>query len=124
FRPDLTTIVVIGKVTPDEARAMIEKYFGGWTAEGPTPDTELPPVPLNKPTVVRVPNDQRVQDNVTLAETLGLNRFDPDYYALMLDNGGLGGSFYPTRLYRDLRQDAGLVYFVGSAIEAGKTRGL
>jgi zinc protease len=124
FRPDLTTIVVIGKVTPEEARAMIEKYFGGWTAEGSPPDTELPPVPLNKPAVVRVPNDQRVQDNVTLAQTLGLNRFDPDYYALMLGNSVLGGSFYATRLYRDLRQDAGLVYFVSSAIEASKTRGL
>jgi hypothetical protein len=71
-----------------------------------------------------VPNNQRVQDNVTLAETLGLNRFDPDYYALELGNSVLGGSFYATRLYRDLRQNAGLVYFVSSAVEAGKTRGL
>ena len=124
FRPDLTTIVVIGKVTPDAARATIEKYFGGWTAEGPPPVTDLPPVPLSRPAVVRVPNDQRIQDNVTLAETLGLTRSDPDYYALELGNSVLGGAFYATRLYRDLRQNAGLVYFVSSAVEAGKTRGL
>jgi zinc protease len=124
FRPDLTTIVVIGKVTPEVARATIEKYFGGWTAEGPPPVTELPPVPLNRPTTVRVPNDRRIQDNVTLAETLGLTRFDPDYYALELGNSVLGGAFYATRLYRDLREDAGLVYFVSSAVEAGRTRGL
>jgi hypothetical protein len=115
---------VIGKVTPETARAVIEKHFGRWTADGPPPPTDLPPVPLNGPAVVRVPNDQRVQDNVTLAETIGLNRFDPDYYALELGNSVLGGSFYATRLYRDLRQNAGLVYFVSSAIEAGKTRGL
>ena len=36
----------------------------------------------------------------------------------------LGGAFYATRLYRDLREDTGLVYFVSSAIEASKTRGL
>ena len=124
FRPDLTTIVVIGKVTPETARAVIEKHFGRWTADGPPPPTDLPPVPLNGPAVVRVPNAQRVQDNVTLAETLGLNRFDPDYYALELGNSVLGGSFYATRLYRDLRQNTGLVYFVSSAVEAGKTRGL
>lgn len=124
FRPDLTTIVVIGKVTPDLARSVIEKHFGGWAAEGPPPATDLPPVPLNKPTTVRVPNDQRVQDNVTLAQTLGITRFDPDYYALELGNSVLGGSFYATRLYRDLRQNAGLVYFVSSAVEAGKTRAI
>jgi zinc protease len=65
-----------------------------------------------------------VQVNVTLAETLGLTRFDPDYYTLELANSVLGGAFYATRLYRDLRQDSGLVYFVSSGIEAGKTRGL
>ena len=55
--------------------------FRGVDGRWPAAPTDLPPVPLNNPTVVRVPNDQRVQDNVTLAETLGLNRFDPDYYA-------------------------------------------
>jgi zinc protease len=34
----------------------------------------------------------------------------------------LGGSFYSTRLSIDLRKNAGLVYSVGSDINAGKTR--
>jgi zinc protease len=124
FRPDLTTIVVIGNVQPEEAREVIEKYFGGWKAVGPKPATDLPPVPLNKPSATAVPDTSRVQDRVTLAETLGLNRFSPDYYALELGNHVLGGGFYATRFYRDLREHGGLVYYVSSSFNLGKTRGI
>jgi zinc protease len=122
FRPDLTVLVVIGDVTPERARGVIEKYFGAWSADGPKPDTELPPVPPNQASVTGVPDSSRVQDDVILAETLGLNRSSPDIYALRLGNNVLGGGFYSTRLSRDLRKDAGLVYSVGSEFEIGKTR--
>ena len=122
FRPDLTTIVVIGKVTPSEAKAAVEKYFGGWTATGPKPPTDLPAVPNNSPTTTAVPDKSRVQDNVTLAETLKLTRFSPDFYPLEVGNHVLGGGFYATRLYQDLRENAGLVYYVGSSFSFGKTR--
>jgi len=125
FRPDLTTIVVIGNITPENARAQVEKYFGAWTAIGPQPPTDLPAVPRNKPDVTAVPDQSRVQVNVHLSETLGeLNRFNPDYYALDLGNHVLGGAFYSTWLYRDLRENAGLVYYVGSSFNVGKTRGI
>jgi zinc protease len=122
FRPDLTTIVVIGDVTPEKAREAAEKYFGDWKASGPAPQTELPPVPANPPGVTAVPDKSRVQVKTILAETLGLNRFNPDYYALELGNHVLGGGFYATRLYQDLRENAGLVYFVDSSFGIGKTR--
>jgi zinc protease len=123
FRPDLTTIVVIGKVTPTQARATIERYFGSWTATGPKPQTDLPPAPPNGPGVVAVPDDSRVQDVVVLAQNLGLTRADPDYYALELGSALLGGGFYSTRLSIDLRKNAGLVYSVSSMLQAGRTRG-
>ena len=59
---------------------------------------------------------------MTLAEEVGLTRFDPDYYAIQLGNNVLGGGFYATRLYHDLRQVAGLVYNVDDSFAAGKTR--
>jgi zinc protease len=122
FRPDLTTIVVIGDVTPEEARAVIEKWFGDWKASGPKPNTTLPAVPLNKPSAVDVADSEAVQDSVTLSEQLKLNRFDPDYYPLQLGNHVLGGGFYATRLYHDLRQVAGYVYSVDVNLNASKTR--
>jgi zinc protease len=93
YRPDLTTIVIIGNVTVENARAVMQKYFGPWEARGPKPDVLLPAVPDNKPSVAAVPNDSRVQDRVLLAETLQLRRSDPDYYALELGNHVLGGGF-------------------------------
>jgi zinc protease len=63
-----------------------------------------------------------VQDTVVLGEQLKLNRFDPDYYPLQLGTHVLGGGFYATRLYHDLRQQAGYVYYVGVSLDASKTR--
>jgi len=122
FRPDLTTIVVIGDVTPEEAKSVIGKWFGDWKATGPKPDTKLPPVPLNKPSAADVADRQAVQDSVTLAEQISLNRFNPDYYPLQLGNHVLGGGFYATRLYHDLRQVAGYVYTVDVSLRASETR--
>jgi zinc protease len=122
FRPDLTTIVVIGDITPDEARAAIEKCFSGWKASGPKPPVVLPPVPANKPNAVNVPDPTQVQDTVDLSQQLELNRFNKDYYALQLGNHVLGGGFYATRLYRDLRQKAGYVYNIDDSLHASETR--
>ncbi|HEY9723296.1 MAG TPA: insulinase family protein, partial [Oscillatoriaceae cyanobacterium] len=122
YRPDETTIVVIGKVTPEQAKTLVTKYFGGWQAMGPKPETLLPPVPLNTAKTVAVPDASRTQVSTTLGETLELNRYSPDYYALQLGNRVLGGGFYATRLYRDLREKTGLVYFVGTSFSVGKTR--
>jgi zinc protease len=122
IRPDLTTIVVIGKVTPDHARAVIEKYFGTWAASGAKPETDLPPVPRNKASTIVVPDRSRVQDEVNLGQTFGLKRQDDDYYALQLGLQILSGGFYASRLYQDLREKSGLVYSINAQLQSSKTR--
>jgi zinc protease len=122
FRPDMTTIAIVGDITPDEARPVIEKWFGAWKAAGAKPDVKLPAVGANEPAAVDVPDPTQVQDSVDLSEELGINRFHPDYYALQLGDHVLGGGFYATRLYRDLRQKAGYVYNVDNALRATETR--
>jgi zinc protease len=122
FRPDLTTIVIIGDIEPAKAKSVIEKYFGGWQAKGPKPETEFQPVSDNKPASVVVPDQSRVQDEVRLAEIVGPTRSHPDYYPLQVGIHVLTGAFYATRLYRDLREKSGLVYAVEAYLHAGKTR--
>ena len=122
IRPDLTTIVVVGDVSPDEAKAVIEKWFGDWKGKGPIPRTTLPPVPLNPPSSAHISDPGAVQDSVTIAEQLDLNRFDRDYYPLQLGSTILGGDDEATRLYHDLRQQTGYVYDVDLALDASETR--
>ncbi len=123
FRPDMTTMVVIGNINPDTAREVVWSYFKDWKASGPKPETDLQQVPLNKPSTAEVPDVSRVQDRVYLSEELGITRSDPDYYSLQLGNHVLGGAFYATRFYHDLRENEGLVYYVGSSFDIHKTRG-
>jgi zinc protease len=118
----LTTLIVIGRVDPAEARAVMEKYFGGWTASGPKPETDLPVAPPNATGTIAVPDASRVQDLVYLAQDMALTRNDPDYYALSLGNAVLAGGFYASRLSIDLRKTSGLVYSVNSDLESGRTR--
>jgi len=122
FRPDMTTIAVIGDITPEEAKPVFEKWFGAWKATGPRPEVKLPSIPANGPAVVNVPDPAQIQDSVDLAEEIPMNRFSPDYYALQLGDRVLGGGFYATRLYRDLRQKAGYVYNVDNSLRATETR--
>lgn len=122
IRPDRATIVVIGDVDAGEARAVVTKWFGDWRARDAGSDITLPPVPANKPSAARVEDAQVVQDSVILAQQLPLNRFESDYYPLQLGNHVLGGGFYATRLYHDLRQVAGYVYTVDVALDASRSR--
>ncbi len=122
IRPDLTTIEVIGDITPEEAKAAIEKSFGSWRVEGGKPEVDLPRVPANKPSAENVPDPTELQDSVNLSETIPITRFDDAYYPLQLGNHVLGGGFYATRLYHDLRQVTGYVYNVDVVLNAQKTR--
>ena len=122
FRPDLTTIVVVGNITPEHARTMIERYFGTWKSHGRKPRNPLSPVRTNQTSSMEVPNASREQTEVTLAETLPLTRSNPDYYTLNLGSQVLAGAFYASRLSRDLRENSGLVYDVSSTFEAEPTR--
>lgn len=124
YRPDLTTIVVIGDTTPDEARALFEKYFGAWKATGPKPNVEPPPVPPNGPSQVNVPATGRVQSAVQLVETLPIVRTDPAWAPLQVANAVLSGGFYSSLLYYDLREVHGYAYDVESRVRADRVRGL
>ena len=122
YRPDMTTIVVVGDVTPAQAKATVEKYFGAWKAEGPKPDVVAKPVPVNPASYVVVPNAYASQDQVFMGQSLDLNIHNPDRYALQLGNEVLGGNGFASRLMVDIRVKHGYAYGAGSGMSFGRSR--
>ncbi len=123
FRPDMTTLVIVGNVDPEQAKAVVEKAFGSWQASGGKPDVDYPAVQHNKAGEIDTPDASAVQDSVRMSEIVDVSRDEPVRYALELGNQVLGGGFYASWLYRDLRDKSGLVYTVGTNFKLDKHRG-
>jgi zinc protease len=122
YRPDLTTLVVIGDITPDAARATVQKYFGSWQARGPKPYLYPPKVVPNTAHDATIAATGRIQSEVGLTETLPLSYNDADYPVLRLANTVLTGGFYASLLFHDLRELHGYVYTVSSNLAPGRNR--
>jgi zinc protease len=123
FRPDMTTIVIVGKVDPAQAKQVVEQAFGSWKAEGTKPKVDYAAVPANQPGQLNVPDTSASQDSVEMAQTVDVTRNDPARFALNLGNKVLGGGFYASRLYHDLRDKRGLVYNVSTGFDLDAHRG-
>lgn len=124
YRPDMTTIVVVGDITPEAARAAVEKAFGGWKATGPKPDVVPKPVAANPASYTVVPNAYASQDQVLLGQMLDLNLHNPDRYALQLGNEVLGGNGFASRLMVDIRVNHGYAYGAGSGMQFDRSRSI
>jgi zinc protease len=121
YRPDMTTVVVVGDVDPNHVKDVFQQYFGGWTSTGAKPAVDLPAVPNNTAADVVVPDPQRIQSVARIAQVTAFKRTDPDYpaFAVANESFGAGGS---SILFHDVRDVHGLVYGVSSAARFGDNR--
>jgi zinc protease len=124
YRPDMTTIVVVGDVTPQQARQTVEKYFGGWKAHGAKPDVVPHKVPQNPAHYQVVDNPYASQDTVLMAQTLDMDLHNPDRYAMDLGNDVLGGNGFASRLMVDVRVRHGYAYGASSGVNIGRSRSM
>ena len=122
YRPDLTTIAVVGDVTPADAKAIVTKYFGGWKATGKTPNFRFPPLaahPSGETITVKSPTN--TQSQVTLKQIIPLRHWDGDYVPLLLANTILSGEGTGSLLFRELRTRDGYVYDVDSDLSVERS---
>lgn len=117
LRPDLAHISVVGDITMEQLKPLLEASFGNWKAPTtPAPrkaiDSAVPPAQA-RILVLDRPNSP--QSYIAGGRTLAINGTTPGTEALNLANDVLGGGFL-SRLNSDLREDKGWSYGVGSAV--------
>ena len=117
FRPNNAILAVVGDLTPDEARQVVTKTLGSWTA-APLPPLKLPPIPPLQQRKVVVIDKDISQANIILG-SLGIKRQNPDFYAVQVMNYILGGGGFSSHLMEDIREKRGLAYSVSSAFSPG-----
>jgi len=122
WRPDLTTIAVVGDITPERVRTVLTAAFAGWHAQGPTPNVHSKPLPPAQAGHDYVGTDTN-QVYVRLGQA-ALSRTSKDYDTFLVLNQILGANgAFESRLWQGLRQKRGLVYSVGSSLSADADRG-
>ncbi len=122
WRPDLTTIAVVGDVSPEQVRAALTSAFASWTAAGPRPNPRLIPFPAPHSGHAYIGTESS-QVYIRLGQP-AVSRDNKDYDTFLVLNQILGASgSFESRLWQELRQKRGLVYTIGSNVSANADRG-
>ncbi|WP_010217875.1 M16 family metallopeptidase [Sphingomonas sp. PAMC 26621] len=121
WAPKQAALVLVGDITPAQARPLAEAAFGTWRTVATKPAT-VPMQSYPKPRVVVVDMPGAGQAGVVVARP-GLARSDARYYPTAVANTILGGGF-SSRLNQEIRIKRGLAYGAGSSLQAGRQPGL
>lgn len=118
FRPDVTTLVIVGDVRPAQAIEKVQGAFGKWKVHGKPDAHAIPDAPKLKQVARRVTHlEGKTQADLVLGYA-GLRRTDPDYYALSIGDLIFGRLGLYGRLGANVRDQLGLAYYVYSGVEA------
>lgn len=122
WRPEFTTIAIVGDITPERARTAVAAAFGAWHGQGAPPSLAQAPLPMPHGGHAYIATAAS-QVFVQLGQA-AVPRTNADYDAFRLLTEILGGEgFFESRLWQELRQKRGLVYSVGAQLKSDRNRG-
>lgn len=120
WRPETSTVVIVGDIARAEVDPLLDTMFAGWkTPDVPAPGQGASPLTGGRK-VVLVDRPDAPQSVIALVKT-GVKADDPEAPPLVRVNGALGGSF-TSRLNQDLREEHGWSY--GAKSRFAFTRGV
>ncbi len=109
FVPNRSYLVMVGDLTPEEARRLAEENFSDWAEkEVEVPEFATPERP-DGVTVNFVPRSGSVQSNIVIADPIQLEPGTKEAIRAQLLNIVLGSGFNG-RLFANLREDKGYTY--------------
>jgi predicted Zn-dependent peptidase len=116
FRPEASTLILVGDVDPAQMQPLVEQAFGGWRAQGTAVASTPPTAPrIGRTTIYLIDKPGAAQSEIRIGHP-GVARSTPDYYALLVMNTLLGGSF-TSRLNTNLRETHGWSYGASSGYQ-------
>lgn len=114
IQPQNCTLILSGDVT-DEVLAQVEQLFGkNWINQGEIPSGLNPLLPEFQPQQFIEERTDAMQSAIRLGMPF-INRKNPDFPAVQFVNTLFGG-YFGSRLMRNIREDKGYTYSIGSAV--------
>jgi zinc protease len=117
YHPNSIILTVSGDFRKDEQLARLTAVFGSWEKK----DVDFPPIaeplPQAKPEILFARKD--VSQTVVRMGEMGIDKNNPDMYALRVMDYILGGGF-TSRLTQEVRSNQGLAYNVESSVNVGQ----
>ena len=121
FGRDKLTVGVVGDITPERLKALLDSTFGALPAHAAAARVEeTAAFDEGALLVVNMPIPQSV---VTFGER-GIKRDDPDWYAALVMNEILAGEGVTSRLTAEIREKRGLAYGVGAGLSPLRHAGI
>jgi zinc protease len=108
YRPNNSTLIVVGDVQPADIKARLEKAFASWKP-GEVKAAQIGELRMAaQPAIYIVDKPGASQSSINIG-LVGVDRANPDYYAVQVMNSILGGGG-TARLFQNLREDKGYTY--------------
>jgi zinc protease len=121
FKPNNSTLIIVGDVNPAQIEQKINALFGGWQRGDVSQPTYTDPPKAAVTTVYLIDKPGAAQSSFRIG-SVGVPRSTKDYFALSVMNTILGGSF-TSRLMQNLRETRGYTYGASSRFDMRRSAG-
>lgn len=117
--PQRTICAIVGDVKPKRMEEVAKKKLGSWKRGASPAEPEPATPPPARVVLIDMPTTQA---NIVIGE-IGVDRKNPDFFAIRLMNHILGGGGFQSRLMDTVRDKNGLAYSIHSGFGSNRFPG-